>query len=103
MRAESGGCTRSLTQRTVLITRSGRNREMGSLKTTGSRGGTTPVAMHCLGYTAVELHQRTPCAIPTARNPTETAVDSGRWRHPVRFVRVRTDMVPQDTPSFSDG
>ncbi|MEJ8653608.1 ATP-dependent DNA ligase [Streptomyces sp. MS1.AVA.3] len=33
----------------------------------------------------------------------DTAVDSGRWRHPVRFVRVRTDMAPQDTPPFSDG
>ncbi|MFC9234885.1 ATP-dependent DNA ligase [Streptomyces decoyicus] len=33
----------------------------------------------------------------------DTAVDSGRWRHPVRFVRVRTDMEPQDSPLFSDG
>ncbi|MFD3422786.1 ATP-dependent DNA ligase [Streptomyces decoyicus] len=34
---------------------------------------------------------------------TDTAVDSGRWRHPVRFVRVGTDMEPQDSPLFSDG
>ncbi|MEV7471651.1 ATP-dependent DNA ligase [Streptomyces kronopolitis] len=33
----------------------------------------------------------------------DTAVDSGRWRHPVRFVRLRTDMEPQDTPPFSEG
>ncbi len=30
----------------------------------------------------------------------DTAVDAGRWRHPVRVLRVRADMVPQDAPLF---
>ncbi|MFF8842060.1 DUF2188 domain-containing protein [Streptomyces sp. NPDC015127] len=28
----------------------------------------------------------------------DTAVDRGRWRHPVRLHRVRTDMTPDDLP-----
>ncbi|MGW7487020.1 hypothetical protein [Streptomyces sp. NPDC054786] len=31
----------------------------------------------------------------------ETAVDAGRRRHPVRVLRVRADMVPQDAPLFA--
>ncbi|MEU9485958.1 kinase [Streptomyces decoyicus] len=30
----------------------------------------------------------------------DTAADTGRWRHPVRLVRIRADMAPQDTPPF---
>lgn len=30
----------------------------------------------------------------------DTAMDAHRWRHPVRVMRVRTDMVPQDAPLF---
>ncbi|MEU5241662.1 ATP-dependent DNA ligase [Streptomyces lydicus] len=34
----------------------------------------------------------------------DTAVDAGRWRHPVRVVRVRGDMAPRDIPRFdTDG
>ncbi|MEJ8653687.1 ATP-dependent DNA ligase [Streptomyces sp. MS1.AVA.3] len=30
----------------------------------------------------------------------DTAADAGRWRHPMRLVRIRADMAPQDTPPF---
>ncbi|MCM2431072.1 ATP-dependent DNA ligase [Streptomyces sp. RKAG337] len=33
----------------------------------------------------------------------DTAVDGGRWRHPVRFQRVRADMAPADVPPFDAG
>lgn len=33
----------------------------------------------------------------------DTAVDGGRWRHPVRFQRVRADMAPADVPIFDAG
>lgn len=31
----------------------------------------------------------------------DTAIDVGRYRHPVRFVRVRDDFTPQETPPFT--
>lgn len=34
---------------------------------------------------------------------TDTAVDRGVYRHPVRFVRVRADMAPDDVPPFGAG
>ncbi|MFG3205311.1 ATP-dependent DNA ligase [Streptomyces sp. NPDC048192] len=30
----------------------------------------------------------------------DTAVDEGRWRHPVRYVRIRSDLVVDDVPLF---
>nr|WTB35018.1 hypothetical protein OG781_41120 [Streptomyces sp. NBC_00830] len=32
----------------------------------------------------------------------DTAVDAGRYRHPVRFVRLRDDLTPHQTPPFTD-
>ncbi|MER5927530.1 hypothetical protein [Streptomyces mirabilis] len=31
----------------------------------------------------------------------DTAIDAGRYRHPVRFVRLRDDLTPQETPPFT--
>ncbi|MER6160341.1 hypothetical protein ABT147_33115 [Streptomyces sp. NPDC001868] len=31
----------------------------------------------------------------------DTAVDAGRYRHPVRFLRLRDDLTPQETPPFT--
>ncbi|WP_405577182.1 hypothetical protein [Streptomyces sp. NBC_01190] len=28
---------------------------------------------------------------------------AGRWRHPVRWLRVRNDVAPSDVPSFGSG
>ncbi|MFF7705330.1 hypothetical protein [Streptomyces lydicus] len=36
----------------------------------------------------------------TTEVSADTAVDAGRWRHPVRVLRVRSDMVRQDAPMF---
>ncbi|WP_078532519.1 ATP-dependent DNA ligase [Streptomyces hokutonensis] len=33
----------------------------------------------------------------------DTAVDAGRYRHPVRFVRLREDLAPDDLPPFGAG
>ncbi|MFB0620803.1 hypothetical protein [Streptomyces sp. AGS-58] len=33
----------------------------------------------------------------------DTAVDEGRWRHPVRFVRVRDDLDIDDLPLVAPG
>ena len=30
----------------------------------------------------------------------DTAVDVGRWRHPVRAQRTRTDLTPRDVPTL---
>ncbi|MEU6578909.1 hypothetical protein [Streptomyces sp. NPDC046805] len=30
----------------------------------------------------------------------DTSIDAGRYRHPVRFVRLRDDLTPQQTPLF---
>ncbi|MEW2434292.1 ATP-dependent DNA ligase [Streptomyces caniferus] len=30
----------------------------------------------------------------------DTAVDQGRWRHPVRLLRLRVDLEPADVPGF---
>jgi ATP-dependent DNA ligase len=32
----------------------------------------------------------------------DSAIDDGRYRHPVRFLRLRSDLAPQDVPSFTD-
>ncbi|MGW1605625.1 hypothetical protein [Streptomyces eurythermus] len=32
----------------------------------------------------------------------DTAVDAGRYRHPVRFIRIREDFTAADVPGFSD-
>ncbi|MDJ0346697.1 hypothetical protein QMK19_34540 [Streptomyces sp. H10-C2] len=32
----------------------------------------------------------------------DTAVDAGRWRHLVRFLRVRADMSPDDVQAFGE-
>jgi ATP-dependent DNA ligase len=33
----------------------------------------------------------------------DTAVDRGRWRHPVRVLRARADLAPADVPAFGAG
>ncbi|MGW6925629.1 ATP-dependent DNA ligase [Streptomyces sp. NPDC054950] len=33
----------------------------------------------------------------------DTAVDDGRYRHPVRFLRIRADLTPLDVPLFGTG
>lgn len=33
----------------------------------------------------------------------DTAVDAGRWRHPVRAKRLRPDLAPGDVPGFTAG
>ncbi|MEU7161344.1 ATP-dependent DNA ligase [Streptomyces chrestomyceticus] len=33
----------------------------------------------------------------------DTAVDAGRWRHPVRMLRLRNDLTPLDAPKFGSG
>ncbi|MCC5480330.1 hypothetical protein [Streptomyces barringtoniae] len=33
----------------------------------------------------------------------DTAQDRGVWRHPVRFIRLRGDMAPQDVATFGEG
>lgn len=33
----------------------------------------------------------------------DTAVDAGRWRHPVRFQRLHPDLAAQDAPAFGAG
>ncbi|MGP4000598.1 ATP-dependent DNA ligase [Streptomyces sp. 8N706] len=33
----------------------------------------------------------------------DVAVDAGRWRHPVRVVRLRPDVDPGDVPAFGEG
>ncbi|MFI9206369.1 ATP-dependent DNA ligase [Streptomyces sp. NPDC053048] len=33
----------------------------------------------------------------------DAAVDRGKWRHPVRWVRLRADLSPADTPPFGQG
>ncbi|MFI9240849.1 hypothetical protein [Streptomyces sp. NPDC053079] len=33
----------------------------------------------------------------------DSAVDAGKWRHLVRWVRLRADMAPADTPRFGEG
>jgi ATP-dependent DNA ligase len=33
----------------------------------------------------------------------DTAVDTGRWRHAVRVLRLRPDVAPQDVPGFGAG
>ncbi|MGW1809084.1 ATP-dependent DNA ligase [Streptomyces sp. NPDC002078] len=33
----------------------------------------------------------------------DTALDQGAWRHPVRFIRLREDMAPQDVAAFGEG
>ncbi|MER5297649.1 hypothetical protein ABT382_37480 [Streptomyces pharetrae] len=31
----------------------------------------------------------------------DTSVDAGRYRHPVRYLRLRNDLTPDQTPPFS--
>ncbi|MFI6582825.1 hypothetical protein [Embleya sp. NPDC050493] len=31
----------------------------------------------------------------------DTAFENGKWRHPIRLVRVRDDMTPGDMPAFA--
>ncbi|MFJ8856312.1 ATP-dependent DNA ligase [Streptomyces sp. NPDC102437] len=33
----------------------------------------------------------------------DTAIDRGAWRHPLRFVRLRTDVTAADVPLFGEG
>ncbi|MEV4442565.1 ATP-dependent DNA ligase, partial [Streptomyces sp. NPDC049577] len=33
----------------------------------------------------------------------DTSIDSGTHRHPLRLVRVRTDVTPEDVPRFGEG
>ena len=33
----------------------------------------------------------------------DTAIDEGRYRHPVRFLRLRTDLSADDVPLFPTG
>lgn len=32
----------------------------------------------------------------------DTAFDAGRWRHPIRLLRIREDMSPTDVPAFGE-
>jgi ATP-dependent DNA ligase len=32
----------------------------------------------------------------------DTAIDDGRWRHPVQVKRIRTDLAPQDVPAAGE-
>ncbi|WP_318275435.1 hypothetical protein [Streptomyces pharetrae] len=31
----------------------------------------------------------------------DTSVDAGRYRHPVRYLRLRDDLTPDQAPPFS--
>jgi ATP-dependent DNA ligase len=32
----------------------------------------------------------------------DTTIDNGRWRHPVRLVRIRAELTPAETPLFGE-
>ncbi|MFJ8589309.1 ATP-dependent DNA ligase [Streptomyces sp. NPDC093595] len=49
-----------------------------------------------LGVTLVEPEQ-------VAEISADTSMEDGRWRHAVRFVRLRADVSPTDVPEFGAG
>ncbi|WP_436840130.1 ATP-dependent DNA ligase [Streptomyces abikoensis] len=58
---------------------------------TASWGSREPLAV---ALTAPEL---------VAEVSADAAVDRGKWRHPVRWVRLRADLSPADAPPFGQG
>jgi len=50
-----------------------------------------------------EVMERRPASPDlAAESVVATAIDADRYRHPVRFVRLRDDLTPQPTPPFAD-
>ncbi|MGW0703041.1 hypothetical protein ACWD0A_27750 [Streptomyces sp. NPDC002867] len=41
--------------------------------------------------------------IVVAEVSADTAIDRGAWRHPLRYVRMRLDVTPDDVPPFGEG
>ncbi|MEV8548175.1 ATP-dependent DNA ligase [Streptomyces sp. NPDC051572] len=52
--------------------------------------------------TSTKLDHRPVAPDLVAEFIADTAVDSGRYRHPVRFVRVRAEMHPTQVPLFGE-
>ncbi|BBC29487.1 hypothetical protein SGFS_007810 [Streptomyces graminofaciens] len=53
------------------------------------------------GRTCSELEFRTVKPDLVAEFAAVSAVDAGRYRHPVRFVRLRDDLTPHEMPPFT--
>lgn len=50
-----------------------------------------------------EKHPMVPVdPVLVAEIAVDTAFDDGRWRHPIRLLRIREDMAPEDVPAFGE-